>query len=302
MATLRRNISQIGYPQAGDIDDCWLVSPLTALYNICPHLRLPNAKVFRAAAGVPDRSWASDGGTGRNIVTGLKTMYPRLQFEGIIFSWTSFKAKMTPGKVASIAVLSSKLPARLRYGFNGGHRICVEQIAPGKWIVLNPLAKSGTAPQSIGQATLREATSAFTGAGRVGAIIFTPSQVKEYFKLNVFMKVPGGGSFTLPTGKVIRLWQWGNGGWRVRTKIGPFSTAQKGTFDYRLSRTAGLAAPSSVIHVNAGTGVGYYISTVDAIETLDPVPVTYTQAQLDAAIAKSKAEVKEAVATALSRI
>lgn len=308
MATLRKNISQVGYPKAGDIDDCWLVATLTCLRNISPWLKLPDAQVFREAAGVPDRSGRSDGGTGADIARGLQELYPGLEWRGTLFPFSYFKGLMKPGFVASVAVHSAYLPSALQYGFRGGHRIAVELLPDGTWIILNPLAKSGTAPQRISQAALRKAAEMWSSPGQIGAIVFDPAVVKEYFKLNVYVRTNTPGRFSVKAGQAVRVWRWGNGGWRLKTKV-TVTANTVGKFDYRLDRTAGLATPAHLFHVTEGPGKDYFVQGADVAESYDVPAPTFTKAQLDAAVAAGKAEVKAAIAdvktaisSALSRL
>lgn len=301
MATLKKNVSQVGFPGAGDLDECWLVATLTCLKNICPRLALPNARTFRDAAGVPDVQGRDNGGTGYDIGRAFRELYPGLPFAGYTFTWADFKDRMKPGVVASIAVMSSALPGGLQYGFGGGHRVAVELLPDDTWLFLNPLAKNGTRPQKISQADLRLAAAKFAGAGKIGAIVFTPDTVKEYFALNVYTRLNRTGSFVLPAGKSLKLFTWDNGGWRIKTKVAASSAERSGTFDYTLGRSAGFATPSQVAHVVSGPGTGYFISLAEVIEKFNTVP-TYTKAQLDRAVAEAKADVKAAVNKALSSL
>lgn len=302
MATLRKNVSQVGYPGSRDVDECWMVATLTCLKNICRPLVLPGTKLFREAAGVPDVQGRADGGTGFDITNALRELYPGLPWRGTLFPWSYFKSLMKPGFVASIAVDSGELPLRLQYGFKGGHRVAVELLPDGTWILFNPLAKNGTPPEKIGEAALRRATSAFSGQSQVGAIVFDPAEVKEYFKLNVYVRINRTGKFTLPAGKAMRVYYWGNGGWRVKTKVAAATYPRTGVFDSVLDRTAGLADPSNLVHITSGPGAGYFARFNEIQISYDPAPTTFSKAYVDAAVAKAKEEFKSAVVSSIKSL
>lgn len=292
MPTLRKNISQVGYPKAGDIDDCWAVASLTCLWNIARDLRLPDMRVFREAAGNPDEPNISDGGNVFQIARAFQELYPKMPFQVLYLrAWADFAALMRgTGRVASVAVTSSKLPSGLRYGFNGAHQCAVEW-TPDGWILLNPLAKTGTTPQRVGAATLRTAMQ-HIGGGNVIAVVLDPPTIKEYFAMNVFTKDGRKGSFRIPPNTTIKGFRWGSGGWEVAKTMAKRTTAVTGKFDFVLRRTAGTAVPSNALHVVGGFFDGLYVPTGSVEETFDPVVTTYTQQQLDATVAEVKATVK----------
>lgn len=300
VAILKKNLSQVGYPGAGDIDDCWIVATLTCVHNLVPLLKLPTVPEFRAAAGKPDVQGRSDGGTRTDIVRGLRNLYPKIPMTSSYVRWHVFKGLMKPGRVASIAVASAYLPSALRYGFNGAHQIAVEQISDGRWVILNPLAKKGTAPQAISESTLMEAALRI-GGGYVLYVLFSTS-LREYFALNVFVRSDTPGTFVIPAGKVVNGYRWGSGGWsRVKTWSAR-STPSSGSFDYVLRRSSGSAVPSVVLHVTGGYFDGLFISSASVDEKIAPPPLAYTKAQLDAAVAAAKTEVKTAVTKAIAAL
>jgi hypothetical protein len=169
-------LSQRTFKGAGDIDDCWVVATVWAYKASCrgaSGLALPSVTMFRAAAGDPDDGYR-DGGTLNEIMRGVTTLWPTVRAIRYVGGWSGFANYVRGQKrPASLAVLSSRLPAYLRFGFYGAHQVGV-QYHDGAWYVANPLAPNGSVPLRITEGALRyAATPNLTNwSGNVVAVVF----------------------------------------------------------------------------------------------------------------------------------
>jgi hypothetical protein len=183
-------VNQVHWPKAGDVDDCWVCSVLGALHACAPWLRLPNIEVFRAAAGNPDEPNKPDGGTIRQSSEAIKKLWPLIApltqtaAGEHTWSWLVEKVK-AEGRVASVFVKSSELPAN--YGFGGLHAIAVAYIN-GVWRISNPLAPAQSRWDQITENALERAVKAFPNPG-VHAIVFPT--VEEAFATHPLYLPPG---------------------------------------------------------------------------------------------------------------
>lgn len=169
--TLPLAISQIGYPGAGDVDDCWVVATIWAA-KAAGAVRMPTVPEFRAAAGNPDRPGPT-GGDLTQIMRATPTIWPELTTEEFkAQDWPGFLAKLRAGWIASLAVLSSFLPADLRYNFYGSHQIGVAMVGDTIY-VMNPLMKNGAILRTIAPSILRSAALVVAN-GWVLAALFKP--------------------------------------------------------------------------------------------------------------------------------
>lgn len=154
----------------GDADDCWVVATFWAARASDPGVRIPSIDAFRRAAGKPDRP-GSQGGNLDDIMRGCREIWPGLAVTRYRGAWEAFAGLVRGGRPASLAVLSSKLPARLRYGFLFPHQIGVAWDGAA-FVVANPLAPEGSAPQRIDAPTLRAAAEALLSTREVLAAVF----------------------------------------------------------------------------------------------------------------------------------
>jgi hypothetical protein len=145
-------LNQKLYPGAGDVDDCWVVATCWAA-RIAGVRDLPTVTEFRAAANKPDKPGAT-GGSLTDIMRAVGVLWPDL---GVVkyqsTNWDAFALALRRGKVASLGVLSSLLPAGLRFGFGGAHQVGV--LFEGGYLVANPLAPQGSEPIPISETALR---------------------------------------------------------------------------------------------------------------------------------------------------
>jgi len=162
-------ISQIGYPGAGDIDDCWVVATVWAAIA-SGQTFTPTVPQFRAWAQNPDRPGAT-GGTLDHIMRGARGAWPGATIRRYASSdWNGFISLLKAGWTASLAVRSSALPSNLRYGFNGLHQIGVAY-QNGSYVIMNPLQSTGSSLHAIDGYDLRTAARGFTG-GTICACMF----------------------------------------------------------------------------------------------------------------------------------
>jgi hypothetical protein len=154
-------LSQRIYKGAGDVDDCWVVATAWAYKASCrgaSGLALPSITRFRQAAGDPDDGYR-DGGTLSEIMRGCERMWPTVPvIRYASTNWTTFVGYLRQGRPASLAVLSSRLPSHMRFGFYGAHQVGV-QYHDGSYYVANPLAPNGSTPQRITASALRYAAT-----------------------------------------------------------------------------------------------------------------------------------------------
>lgn len=183
MSILPPVISQIGYPGAGDIDDCWVVSTVWAEQASRPGSFKPTVPQFRAKADRPDAPGAT-GGNISNVYNGARgtwptlpiTLYKSAQVEPLI---NAVKA----GRIASVALDSSALPARLRFGFMFKHQCGLASPDGTHLLLMNPLASSGSAllaitPSELARAMLGLLTPAQSNL-RFRAVLF-PEPIADY--------------------------------------------------------------------------------------------------------------------------
>lgn len=169
-------ISQRTYLKAGDIDDCWAVATVWAAVAAGQTYR-PDMTVFRAAAGNPDKPGPT-GGDYHQIARAVSILWPSATFE--VFAakdWPGFVAKLYEGWIASLAVLSAKLPPPLRYNFYGTHQLGVG-MAGGLLYVMNPLMTDGDSLKAISESELKTATLTVAD-GWVLAVLFQPTTIGD---------------------------------------------------------------------------------------------------------------------------
>lgn len=145
--------NQAIYPDAEDLDDCWVVATVWAARASDPNLRKPTVTEFRRHAGDPDDG-VTDGGTLEEVVKGARGSWPTVPIIRYHGSWQGFLDLLHRGKIASAAVLSMRLP--MTYGFLGWHQVGVA-FEDGRYYVANPLAPEGSAPTRISVDALRAA-------------------------------------------------------------------------------------------------------------------------------------------------
>lgn len=163
--------NQVQWGGVGDADECWIIAtfwPLVAS-GVVMRSELPSIATFRAAAGKPDRPGPT-GGNNRDLVRALDKLFPDADVKFFIGTASAFFRQLQLGYVASLSVLSSKLPAYLRFGFNGSHQVSVIY-QKGKYYVMNPLAREGSALIQISERDLARAAGALLRDGKVHAVL-----------------------------------------------------------------------------------------------------------------------------------
>lgn len=153
--------NQKAWPKVGDTDDCWVLASLQAVHTVAPWLRLPDAKQFRTAAGVPDIEGVDDPGNQKKMARGIRTLFPDLKVAPVNdMSFADFAVEVKRGRPAALIVDAGALPLKHRFGFTGIHAITVA-VVRDRWRVMNPLAKPHSKPMKIEQDDLRTAVHAF---------------------------------------------------------------------------------------------------------------------------------------------
>jgi len=287
------NISQKTLAGVGDWDECWIAATYTAVRYSYPKTPLPSVTAFRAAANNPDRPGPT-GGTLTDIMEGVTTYWPELGVrEFRRNSWDNFTAYLKAGWVASVGVLSSRLPSALRYGFEGYHQIAVQYLNGDYWLC-NPLASTGTLPQKVSEGALKAAVLSFTGSSSVAAVLFPNLEVLVIYtrenKVGRFV-IPAQGS---PVGYALK-----SGGFRAMKQWAPRTETSSGPFAHVLTRVG--PDPdytfNVMLYIPTGFFAGLYIKAAAVTETYAPV---VSDAELTAKVATLTAELaaKEAITTA----
>lgn len=163
--------NQASWYGVGDVDECWIIATYWALVaaGVMRREDLPTIKQFRDAAGRPDLPGPS-GGNNKNLMLALKTLVPQAEAKLFIGGLSSFTKALANGYIASLSVLSSRLPAYLQFGFKGSHQVSV-YYQGGKYYVANPLAKEGSGLVEISAAALRLAAGSLFGDGEFHAVL-----------------------------------------------------------------------------------------------------------------------------------
>lgn len=215
--------NQATYPGAGDVDDCWVVATVWAATAFDPSVRQPTVPEFRKHAGDPDDGHL-DGGSLAEVTRGARGSWADIATVSYDGPWSGFATRVKGGRSASLAVLSSKLPAHLRFGFRFAHQVGV--VWDGKTFLLaNPLAPSGSQPKPITEAALKAAATALPYGGNVRALLFPPrlpdTSTEEAMQLT--SKGPVIGTALVITDDL-------DGGWRCwRVRDGKAVPIAKGT-------------------------------------------------------------------------
>lgn len=272
LAALWPIITQVGYPGAGDIDDCAIVATFWAARAAGYTGSLPTVAEFRAAAGVPDKP----GPTGllntqvwRGVQgTVLATLHPIMR---AMQPWDVFADALKRGEIASVALDSSKLPSSLRYGFLGAHRVGLAW--RNRWLLANPLGPDQSAPLPIAEDTLKAAILA-NGGGFVYAVTFPPL---EDSMLAVVTRTPFAAPrhWTVGPGVALRGFDPARPGAPVKSSV--FTSATGGWATARVDVAwPGVDKPpvpngSPFLEVSAGPAWAGLL-VLEAAVTLDPEP------------------------------
>lgn len=167
-------LSQLKWPEVGDIDDCWAMSDMMAVAAVAPWLELPGMTRYRSVAGIPDATGPT-GGTIDGSAKAIRALWPDLAAAGLEISdnhsmtFAAFLTKIKANRSASVSVLSGALPSRLRFGFTGTHRIAV--VFTDTLRVGNPLAQPHTRWLTISEAELAAATAAYPGGPNLNCLV-----------------------------------------------------------------------------------------------------------------------------------
>ena len=172
ISPLPTSYNQVRWPGVGDVDDCQVIASFWAVVAAghATKSTLPSVASFRSRAGNPDDPNRADGLTNMQSLQAIKYFWPKAGAYSYVSTEAGFNSALKSGHVASVSVNSAKLPSTMRYGFYGLHQIAVVYVG-GKYLVMNPLQPSGTAPQPITFTTLVTAAKALLNDGKVHAVI-----------------------------------------------------------------------------------------------------------------------------------
>lgn len=165
--------SQVTWPGAGDVDDCWVIAPYWALVasRSCTRVQLPTITVFRAAAGVPDVQGKSNGGNNGQALVAIKAIFPKSGAYSYVGLPAGFYDRLKLGQVASVSVNSALLPSSVQFGFLGNHQIAVALDTDGVPLVMNPLQREGAPLLRVSVANLNRAAVGLYGDGKFHAVM-----------------------------------------------------------------------------------------------------------------------------------
>lgn len=166
--------NQVSWYGVGDVDECWIIATYWALVasGVMRRKDLPTIREFREAAGNPDRP-GSTGGNNRQLMLALKTLVPNARTEYFVGGAGAFTRALQNGYVASLSLLSRYLPSYARFGFMGAHQVSV-YYQGGKYYIMNPLAREGSALLPVSLATLQRASGALFGDTLLHAVFVKP--------------------------------------------------------------------------------------------------------------------------------
>ena len=205
-------------------------------------------------------------------------------------------------------------PSFATQGSKSGHAVCVAayRVSNGQEQVywMDPLGrgtyKGEWMPASIFKVFLnslrRSNGSVRVAAAKVGAAALLPD-TSTGETMSIYTRIAQGGSFVIPADKTVRAWKPGRSGWDVAKTWANHSRAT-GSFRAHLHRASGTTTPSVLLECTSGFFEGFYVSTADVIETIvvpaDTSP--FTQADMDAAIVKAKADQNAALLAAQAQV
>jgi len=167
--------NQVSWPGVGDVDDCQVLSAFWTMVATgwSTKAGLPTVSKFRYEAGNPDDPGRSDGLNNTESLRAINQIWPTAGALSYVGGIEGFKAHLRAGKIASVSVKSSLLPARLRFGFLGLHQIAVAFNGTNVK-VMNPLDAMGDPPMTATWAEVRVAAYGVYNDGKVHAIVVPP--------------------------------------------------------------------------------------------------------------------------------
>ena len=179
--------NQASWSGIGDVDECWIIATYWALVasGVMRRQDLPTIAEFREAAGRPDLRGPS-GGNNRDLMLALRTLVPQADAKRLVGgTLAEFKKELGRGYIASLSVRSSRLPKYLQFGFQGSHQVSVFYKG-GKFYVMNPLAKEGSALIQISERDLIRAAGGLFGDGKFHAVLIK-SRPRDAKKIKKFL-------------------------------------------------------------------------------------------------------------------
>lgn len=172
--------SQLIWEGVFDIDECWIIATYWALVatGVMTRAELPSIKAFRAAAGRLDDPTHKSPGNNSNLLKALGKLAPNADAQLFVGGLSAFAKKLQQGYVASLSVESKYLPEYLKFGYDGLHQISVI-VQGGKYYVMNPLAKEGSALLQISAAALAKAAGELLNDGKFHAVLIKQEPMKQ---------------------------------------------------------------------------------------------------------------------------
>lgn len=240
-------------------------------------------EALRAAAGLPDDH---AGATIGQAITAAERRYGLAGGYVVATSWASIRTALTDPRSRCVVQGSmDSVPAALRRWdptFSGAHAISSRGTT---WC--DPLAPAGTyAGEVVSLAVWEGFVRGLPGA----QALITKVGGLTRSDMSIYERRPVSGRFTIPAMKAVKGYRPVGSAWEV-VKTWPAQTSSSGAlFDGHYVRISGTTTPSTLLRATSGFFDGLFVATADVVETFAPDATPYSQADLDAAYARGKAE------------
>lgn len=274
--------------EPGPWRDCTFASFLEVMRDGLPDGRdipatMVEKEALRAAAGLPDDH------TGATIAQGIAACRERYGLAGgyvTTTEWAKVRAALNDREARLVVQgsMGSVTPWLRRWQptFSGAHAVAARGLV---WC--DPLAPKGTYAGELVEIGTWE--SYFRGLPGAQAFITTAGGLTRS-DMPIYERRPLTGRFTIPAKKAVNGYRPVGSDWQVVKTWPPRPTPSSGPFDGLYVRIAGTTTPSALVYVTEGYFAGLYVPTSAVDEVYDPDPTPYSQADLDAAYQRGRAE------------
>jgi hypothetical protein len=267
-------ISERQHTEWVDCVDCALVMLSNCAKPGVAPATLTEAQALRKQAGYP-----STGGT--DPTNYGKAIHDRYGLSGRAFTGTdaALIATLPEGTGAAVCGDPANFPVgdplrRFTGSFDGGHCVLVLHLE-GSWWWVDPAGPENGSYH--GQLVTEAQVQTFYTNGKDGGCFVMPLATEV--GVSIYERIPGTGTFTVTKNKTAHGLVIANGSF---VASGNILTSGGGKYDYALHNT-GTGAPTTAYHVTGSTGAaltGEFVNSGEVDEVPDPVPPTYTDADL----------------------
>lgn len=274
--------------EVGPWHDCTFAAMLEVCRDGFPDGRdipptVAEKEALRAAAGLPDDH---GGATVRQAITGAENRYDLAGGYRVTTDWAVLRIALSDVESRCLVQGSmGSVPVWLRRhdpNFSGAHAVA----ARGRtWC--DPLAPKGA--YSGEWVSLATWEAYFRGLAGAQALIAKAGGLTRS-DMAMYERRPVTGRFTIPAGRSVKGYRPVATGWEVAKTWAAQPTPSSAPFDGHYVRMAGATVPASLLLATAGFFDGLYVSTAEVTEAFDPDATPYSQADVDAAYERGKAE------------